>query len=277
VAQTGLWAIPILLPVIAALALVPTLRGQSDARGVLYLGLGDSLTEGVGATNVGAGFMELFFDYVRSRNAEDRLVLVNRAVGGETTGSFISGGQLEAALAMIGDPDLDTRAVVVSLGGNDLLGLLRSEPCASEPGSEACRDAVAANLSSFAANYTTLLGRLRTAMDARPGDKALFVIAPYNPFSGTGSPYEAPTDQALLGADLATDCAGIALNLANVGLNDLIACIGASAGATIVDTHEPFRGRGIELTNMIVGDHHPNDAGHSTIADALIRVFEGTR
>jgi lysophospholipase L1-like esterase len=272
--STGLWAVPILLPFIAAVAMAPSLGGQNEPHGTLYLALGDSLTEGVGATRTSASFVERFFDYVRSRVTDERLVLVNHAVGGETSGSFISGGQLESALATIGDPELDTRAVVLSLGGNDLIGLLGSEPCVSDPDGDACREAVAANLTTFAANYRELLGRLRSAMNAAPGDRRLFVIAPYNPFSGTGSPYEAPTDRALLGADLVPDCTSIEPSIANAGLNDLIACIGAGAGAVTVDSYEPFRGRGIELTNMFVGDHHPNDAGHAVIANALIRAFE---
>jgi len=275
VAQTGRWAVSILLPFIAALAVAPPLHGQKDPRAALYLGLGDSLSEGVGATRSGSAFMDRFFDYVRSRADGDRLVLVNRAVSGETSGSFIRGGQLDAALAMIGDPELDTRAVVLSIGGNDLLRLLWTEPCASDPSGDACRDAVVANLGAFAVNYTQLLGRLRNALDAHPGENALLVITPYNPFSGTGSPFEAPTDRALLGEDLAVDCAGLAVDVANVGLNDLLTCIGTSAGAVVVDTHEPFRGRGAQLTNVAVGDHHPNDAGHGVIGDAVIRAFEG--
>jgi lysophospholipase L1-like esterase len=276
VAKTG-WAVTILLPFIAALTMAPFVHGQGEPRGALYLGLGDSLAEGVGASRAGFGFMDRFFDYLRDKATGDRLVLVNRAVGGETSESFIWGGQLEAAVAMIGDPELDTRAVVVSLGGNDLLSLLRTGPCASDPASDTCRDAVTANLASFAVNYTQLLGRLRGAMDAQPGEKTLFVIAPYNAFSGTDSVYEAPTDRALLGADLTTDFAAIALDLANVGLNDLITCIGASAGAVVVDAYEPFRGRAIELTNIGFGDHHPNNAGHAIMGDALIQAFEMNR
>jgi lysophospholipase L1-like esterase len=259
------------LAIVAALLVASSLARQGS-HGALYLGLGDSLAEGVGASGPNSGFVERFFDHVRSQGPAERLVFANRAIGGETSGSFLRGGQLDGALGIINDPDIDTPTIVLSIGGNDLLGLLAVDPCASNPAGAACRDAVATNLAAFAVNYAETLARLRNALDARSGQGTLIVITLYNPFSGTGSVFEAPTDLALLGEDLAIDCDAVAVSSPNVGLNDLLTCLGQSVGATVADIYPAFLGRGVQLTHIATGDHHPNDAGHAAIADAIIAV-----
>ncbi|MCH7908443.1 MAG: nitronate monooxygenase, partial [Candidatus Hydrogenedentes bacterium] len=109
---------------------------------------------------------------------------------------------------------------------------------------------------------------LAAALAAQPGDETFLVVTFYNPFDGTGSPLDPITDLALLGADLVIDCGALG-NPANTGLNDLIACIGAGAGAEVVDIQPLFDDIALDLTHIGEGDIHPNDQGHKAIGKAL--------
>jgi len=57
---------------------------------------------------------------------------------------------------------------------------------------------------------------------------------------------------------------------ANIGLNDLITCIGESFGVTVVDIYPLFEGKATTLTHILEGDIHPNDIGYAVIAEAFI-------
>jgi hypothetical protein len=122
----------------------------------------------------------------------------------------------------------------------------------------------------LADRYATLLTRLRAALAADPGPEALVVMALANPWSGTGSPLEAFGDDTLMGADRRIDCAGAP---EDIGLNDVLACVGARFGARIADIYHPTLGRGVELTHIATGDVHFNDAGYALVADVFARVL----
>ena len=167
----------------------------------------------------------------------------------------------------------DVGLVTLDIGGDDLLPLLKKPPCAINPGGLACQGEVATALASFGPNYGYIVASLRGALTYDPAP--LLVMTYYNPFSGTGSAYEPAVDLALLGLDGVIDCAAWG-NPYNVGLNDLIACIGWDAGATVVDVYPDFAGRGARgagrgalLTHIEEGDIHPNAAGHAVIAAAF--------
>lgn len=245
----------------------------------VYVALGDSLAVGTGARN-GArqGYVARVSRFASFGGDDDddddeRGALANLAVGGETSGTFLSDGQLAAALAAIEDPDSDTQLVTLVIDGDDLLPLLRQAPCATDPAGAACQGIVGARLIGFAGNLPTILGCLQAALAADPGDERLLVMTYYNPFSGTGSPFEAPVDGVLLGADGVIDCAATVVDPRNSGLNDIISCIGGAAGATVVDVYPAFEGRGAELTHIAAGDVHPNNRGHRVIAAQHRRVL----
>ncbi len=245
---------------------------HADDDDEVYLALGDSVAFGIGASDIAtAGYVPLFSDYLEDE--EDIKTLVNLSVAAETSGSMIGSGQLAAAVATITDSDNDVEVVTLGIGGNDLLGLLGTPPCGVDPAGAACQVAVATALGGFAGNYTLIVGTLAAALEDDV-DETLYVMTYYNPFSGTGSPFELPIEAALLGVDGAIDCAAAATNPANAGLNDLIACIGSAVGATVVDVQPAFDGNGLGLTHIGVGDIHPNDTGHTVIADALVASVE---
>ena len=239
-----------------------------------YLALGDSWAVGIGATapeQVGyvGRVNNLFFR--RSQRGPD--VLTNLGVIGERSGTFISGGgQLDRAVAAIAGPN-DVKLVTVDIGGNDLLALIRpGEPCFIDPTSVACQVALGAALVTFAGNYAIILGTLNAALAADPGDESLLVMTFPNILRGTGSPFEAAIDQVLVGIDGVIDCPAN-INPFNVGLNDLIACIGGLAGATTVDVFPLFDDDNAQALFAEDGIH-PNNKGHKVVAKAFIEAAQ---
>ncbi|MBI3970598.1 MAG: SGNH/GDSL hydrolase family protein [Chloroflexi bacterium] len=240
---------------------------------VVYLSLGDSLGVGVGTSQLArtgetnTGYAQHLQHLLRGAAHGGVDAFVNLATSGETTTSFVQpGGQLAAALGVIGHPS-DVSVITLSLGGNDLLGLVFG-PCAA-PLSPACQAAIQQALATVAANYPPILGAVLQAAGQDPGGARLVVMTLYNPFSGTGSVYDAPVDRVLLGNDLALDCAANLANPANAGLNDIIACSAQSAGVAVANVYPLFQGKGAVLTHIEENDIHPTDAGYTRIFEAF--------
>lgn len=238
-----------------------------------YIALGDSLAYGIGASDrTRTAYVPLLFQYFMQPRNENVRILHNLSFPGETSDSFIARGQLAEAVALIADPTTDTRVVTLDIGGNDLLFLTFTEPCKSDPGGAACQALVDAQLRKFAVNYSVILTTLQAALAHDPGKETLFVMTYYNPFLGAGNPYAefAPfADDALLGSDLVIDCSAPPGD-PRAGLNDLIACGGAAAGAAVADVYPVFGDRALQLTHIAAGDIHPNDAGYALIAQTFI-------
>ena len=229
-----------------------------------YVATGDSVAAGQGAVSDTFGYAAVFGRFYRRANPGAQRV-TNVAVRGETSASFLE-GQLAEAVEVIGLDRTDVEVVTLTIGANDLLPLIGSEPCASDPAGAACQQVVGQALAAFQGNYQAILTGLVTALAADPGDEQLLVTTYYNPFSGTGSQFEPVVDAALLGADGTVDCAATAVDPRNAGLNDLIVCVGEQFGATTVDIQPIFDGRGSLLTHIDEDDTHPNTLGHRVIA-----------
>lgn len=239
------------------------LPGSSAAEpGGLYVAMGDSLTQITGPST--ARYPERFFDTLQEGGAAD--ALSNIGVNGETSGSIL-GSQRTSALQLINDPGTDTTVVTVDIGGNDVLG----GPCPGYTGFSLsqCQPA----LQAFAGNFATLLGSLNEALATDPGDERLLVLEYFNPASGRSGAGSAAAgfDLSLLGSDLAVDCGGSGDAL---GLNDLIACVGAEHGADPVDVYPPFLGKG---DTWFVDMVHPNDLGQQAIADVFAAAHANVR
>jgi lysophospholipase L1-like esterase len=254
---------------VAAAIALPVHGTEAPTR---YLALGDSLAWGDGAsTPANTAYVPLLADYFAGIPHGGAKQYANLAVRGETTSSFLA-GQVGAATAYIGDETTDTRVVTLSVGGNDLLDLLNdpNDPCVADASSPTCQFLVGTALAHLAANYPTILGALAQSLATDPGDESIYVLTLYNPFGGTGSPFEAAVDAALLGSDLQIDCSALATNQAAVGLNDIVACISMAFGATVVDAFPVIGDQAPALTH--IGEPgfniHPNDAGYALIARA---------
>jgi lysophospholipase L1-like esterase len=240
-----------------------------------YIAAGDSLAVGEGATVGGqfgyAGLFDQF--YKKDHRGSERYT--NVAVPGENSTDF-GGDQLEAVVTAIDQEDSEVDVVTLTIRANDFLPLLRAEPCVSDPAGLACQGAVAVALGGFAANYQSILTQLTVALSSDLGAGRIIVTTLYNPHDGTGSPFELPIDIVLLGFDGKIDCAASQADPRNGGLNDIAACVGAGAGATVVDLHPLFDGKAPALTHIAEGDVHPNNDGHQAIADAVIEAYSGS-
>ena len=238
-------------------------RAESTGSGGTYLALGDSLAVGVGAASPAQG------GYVaRVAASRSEMTLRNLAVSGETSASFIGGGQLAMALDAMERSEPPVALVTLDIGGNDLLRLLWTEPCASAPETDACRQLVLMTVMQFEENYRRIVADLADAIARHAPNARLAVLTYFNPFSGTDASHERAAEIALLGTDGVVDCDRSGLT--DRGMNDVIACVGRDAAAIVVDVHPSFTGLGLDLTHIGSDDIHANDRGYEVIAAAIL-------
>jgi lysophospholipase L1-like esterase len=232
---------------------------QAASPPMVYVAMGDSVTQ---VTQPGAvdRYPEKFFAFLQRQGAADRLL--NVGVSGETTSSIL-GGQLQTALADINDTATNVSVVTLDIGANDLLGSADCFPVRAPAGCDPV-------IKTAAGNLDRLLTSLSQALASDPPPNRLMLMTYYNPVSGSPGlePLAAAVKGDLLGDDGKMDCNATGTD---VGLNDVITCLGRVHGADIVDTYPLFEGRAPTL--VIPFDIHPTDAGHAVIADAFASSF----
>jgi acyl-CoA thioesterase I len=245
----------------------------SPARAGTYLALGDSLAVGVGATRPDeTGYVARLSRLLSGSGATPRArALRNLAISGETSQSMLNGGQLTAAIDAIADSDPPVVLVTLDIGGNDLLRLLGTQACASDPLGAECLQMLALTLAEFEANDSRIVEELTAALDEHAPDARLAVMTYFNPFSGTDAAHEAGAELALLGSDGRLDCETDDPQAR--GMNDIIACVADELGAIPVDVKPAFDGLGLELTHIGSEDIHANDAGYEQIADLFVEAL----
>ncbi len=236
----------------------------------LYIALGDSLSEGVGASDPSAAFVRLVHE-----GLGEGFELMNLGHSGDTSNDLLHHGHLDEAVAEVegrkrdDDRNNDVMLVTLEIGGNDLLrlapSLILTDTCTSvERALERpqCLDALRETLSEFGRNLGTALDRLRGA-DA---DLTIVVMTMYNPV---------PRRFGLIGTQGVLQMAEMALEgLPDTrfpeGLNDIVRGEGAERGAILVDWYALFEGKANEY---IARDFiHPNDAGHEVMAEAVLEA-----
>jgi lysophospholipase L1-like esterase len=233
-----------------------------------YLALGDSLAVGVGATDAATGgYVPRFHAYLQSEDGLDtEVVLNNLAVSGETSDSFITDGQLEAALAELTAGEVGV--VTLDIGGNDALDFLDApefEVCYPDLDQTACFTAFGEALERFGDNFATILDRLRAAAGA---DTLIIVMTYFNPLLGSGC---APGDLRTL-SNIGLE--GLPGTLIEEGINDIIRRVAAEHDAKVAELipdSSPLLG----LQQIAADCIHANDTGHEVIAGAFIDAFEG--
>jgi hypothetical protein len=156
------------------------------------------------------------------------------------------GGQLDQAVKAIGRRS-DVAVVTLDIGGNDGL----TGRCLAGFNRDSC---------PFKVNYGAILDRLGEALASDPGREMFKVLAYYNPLLGTASPLASTYDAGLLGSDLRIECSGVSDEL---GLNDLIECLGRDAGASVIDAYGTFKAAG---PRFILDGIHPSEPGHAALA-----------
>ncbi len=281
------------IPALLAMVAFQNGGGDASAQGPpiavtpVYLALGDSLAVGVGASDPATtAYVPHFHGYLRGAldpgaaspppldsvpDAFSRkfLRLTNLGVGGssapaggETTGSMIAGGQLDAAVAELtarnGNhmPVDDVRVVTLDIGGNDMFAVV---PVCSDGPTLECVTAIGSALATFSANFDFILGELRSA--AGP-NTTIVVMTYYNPLVNPDCQFN---QLAFLGnVILEGDVPGLP-----AGLNDQIRSIAASHDAKVAETFGM-----LGPTDVQPDCRHANDSGYGKIADEFIAAFE---
>jgi lysophospholipase L1-like esterase len=229
--------------------------------------LGDSIAAGYGLDGYSAddntecasyaNILSMIFESELPEQAE--FSSENLAVDGLTSTKLLRNLQDGLYDKALGGAD----AVVVSIGGNDLLWVLLHILDSDNSFSETIQqlmnigDTLDENLERFGEN----LPKITEEIQSRSGGTRLFLQTLYNPFEGS----------AITALDeLAQDKIG--------RLNELIseeADGGEYSSATeIADIAAAFSGRNAELTNIGELDIHPNADGHAQIAKTLQPLIE---
>jgi acyl-CoA thioesterase-1 len=241
----------------------------------IYIALGDSLAVGDGASDpASTAYVPLFHEYLREALQIPELALMNLGHGGDTSAELIEHGHLAKAVDEIEarnfdeGPDNDVEVVTLDIGGNDLLGLFQSlvmpgtcpdlETFLAEP---ECLNAFQDALDGLRENFDQTLDELGQA----DPDLPILTADLYDPFSGSGLPFEELADLALEGREGSPF---------EEGLNDVIRSIAGEHDVPVADWYGAFQGKSAEF---IAQDQiHANDAGYRAMTDALIAAYEAT-
>jgi lysophospholipase L1-like esterase len=241
----------------------------------VYIALGDSLAAGAGASDPSSrAYVPLFHEYLGEALGIADLALMNLGHGGDTSTDLIEHGHLAKAVDEIRarnfdeSPDNDVQVVTLDIGGNDLLGLFEGlvmpGTCPDAETSIAkaeCLNALQDALDGLSENFDQALDELEQADPGLP----VLTADLYNPFSGSGLPFEELAELALEGREGSPF---------EEGLNDVIRSIADEHGVAVADWYGPFQGKSAEF--MAPDRIHANDAGYSVMADALIAAYEAT-
>jgi lysophospholipase L1-like esterase len=232
---------------------------------LLYLALGDSLSEGIGARD-------------EKRDAWVPLVavglgsqyeLLNLGVAGDDSEELIEDGPLDrglqeiAARANDGVAGNEVALITLEIGGNDLLDLYDSLVLTGEcPNIEEalqrqhCIDGLTAALDAYRPNLDFTLSQLEAAAPGVP----IFLATLYNPFSGGAATLDEIGALALEGES------GTPFP---EGLNDIIREVGAEHPSVVmVEWYELFLGKQRDYISQDL--IHPNNEGHRVMADAVL-------
>jgi len=180
---------------IGAVAVACSGSGGSGSGGA-YVALGDSLSEGSGASDPATtAFVPLVHQALG-----DGFELINYGHAGDTSAEMFDHGHFDDAIEEIerrsldGDDGNDVRLITLEIGGNDLLDiyfdLVVPGDCPSVIEAlqrEVCVNALNDALAGYRVNLAETLRRL---IEAAPGTP-IFLMTLYNPFSGLIDTYAA--------------------------------------------------------------------------------------
>jgi lysophospholipase L1-like esterase len=247
-----------------------------------YLALGDSIA--FGETNVlpvsfgDQGYVKLYADFLAGQDAGLRPNVINLAIPGETSTSFFTGvspagfaphNVLDGFnLNYAANPAQSQNSLMLStfaaeaaaghvishvsfaLGVNDLLPFELLHPDFFTLSASQQTALVNEFFAILTANYVAALSEIRAALP----NAELLLLNYYNPDTIFGP----------------TDTFNIINGLFDNGQTALIDSLAGPFDAKVVDIHSAFVGHETELTFILSGGVHPNDAGYAVIADQMI-------
>lgn len=234
-----------------------------------YLALGDSVAVGEGASDAAStGYVPILGRHLAQTLTPGRAStapgaqatgsyfnVTNLAVGGETSETLITGGQLQAAVDLIGSRNSngstsdDVKVITLTVGGNDLTPLFDYCP---QVAPAQCIERATEVVEAYGQHLFVILGQLRTA--AGP-ESRIVVMTYYNPLVNPACPL--------------ADFAPLA-ELIRVELNSTIEGVAAAVPAIeVADVGEAGLGPNDVQPDCL----HPTDSGHAKIAETFVDLF----
>ena len=258
----------------AAVALPATAVEESSAPKTL-LALGDSLTTGYGLKNYTYGGDPYLCDSYINRIAaayglEGGKTYINRAVNGDKS------GDLARLLPSLENEVKSAEMIILTIGGNDLLGLLPeiAQQLSGQPVADFSQAAmVFANATAeqyealkndpaFVARMKTVLEDLAanlqtiaSSLKEKAPDARVIFLKQYNPTKN------------VQGLEAFGEFGGGFLD----SINETIETVAKAFGFETVDVPAVIDDRAEELTNIRLYDIHPNAEGHLEIAKAVAK------
>ena len=265
----------IALTLLASAAICPAVAEEKDTAPKTLLALGDSLTTGYGLKNYTYGGDPYLCDSYINRIAaafglEGGKTYINRAVNGDKT------GDLARLLPSLENAVKSAEMIILTIGGNDLLGLL-PEIAYMLSGQEVSDFAQAVAVFSAATpdQYDTLkndpafVARMKQVLEdvgtnlqaiatffkeKAPNARVIF-LKQYNPMHNVQG-FEAFGE---FGGGFLTS------------INQAVEQVATAFGYETVDVPSVIDDRAEELTNIRLFDIHPNAEGHHEIAKIVAR------
>ena len=267
---------------ITLLVLVSALSAECCWAEVVYLALGDSVTSGISSAigedpNTPAsygdqGFVANFADRLTSLNGGVRPTVVNLAVYGETSGSFVTGTvpvgwtkRITGLNSNYTSPSDTQLSLMVSqinaihgagktvgyatfmVGANDIFYATATPAFANGTPAEQ-QQLIADTIAAVQGNYLTVLGTLTAlAPEAR-----ILLPTDYNAYPAGYEPQHSLYNSIL------------------TGFRQYVQADADAFGATMIDLSPLFAGNELTLTNIGIGDILPKPAGYEVIGGALV-------
>ena len=191
----------------------------------------------------------------------------NAAVNGDTSGDLL------ALLPSLNKEVREADLIVVTIGGNDMLGIIWGASAAIGGASgnifanlndpvyvakfleQITMDVITDTIIEYSVNMAGIVSYIR----ANNPDARVLFLAQYDPMSGL--------ELGPLGQITAS-----ALRMLNIQMRESA----EAGGCEYVDVHTPFEGRAAEWTNMLSADIHPNQTGHDKIFEIVADYLANT-
>ncbi|MEX2080371.1 MAG: SGNH/GDSL hydrolase family protein, partial [Dehalococcoidia bacterium] len=205
-----------------------------------------------GVASARDGYVSRFHNQLQLRDGAE-YGLRNFGVSGESSGTLIRLGQLDAAIDFMEDNDVSY--VSIDIGANDLLGHIYSPECSESFSDPACQE----RLSIVTAAYTSNIGDILERIEDAAPDATIIFLTSYNPFSFglPNSEFEAVTNAAV------------------DALNDVAAAAAEERGMVVADGFGALAGTTAGTTHMTDPDPdiHPKAIGYDLLAAALLAAL----
>lgn len=215
-----------------------------------YAALGDSLAANVGVDDPLDGYVSRFHRQLELRDGAS-YGLIDFGVTGETSGTLLFGGQLDAAVGFGAGNDVSY--ITIDVGANDLLGHVASLDCSADFDAPACTARLEAAFAGYASNIAATFERLRGAFP----EATILLLTAYNPFSfgfEDRVTFEQQSNEAI------------------DRLNGIAALAAAEYDIIVANGFGPMQGTVTATTHMIDDppDIHPNALGYDVLTGALL-------